>query len=602
MAVLLFIFLSSSLFISLCKAEQPVSSHLFDLSSETESTSDSNSYSSSNESPQPKPKALIVEKENLLIFAFLGVLSGAMMIVYIVVKTEFHYLPESVAVVIYGIIIGFIMHFINTDIVEHLSTFDPELFFLFLLPSIIFESGFSLQKTPFFKNIGPILLFAVLGTLVSFAFVGLSLYGLGQAGASPAMTLKESMTTGALLSATDTVAVLAIFQALNVDPQLYMVVFGESVLNDAVALILFRAAKDGYSIAYSFGIFFLVSLGSLLLGVGIALILSLIFRVVNVARFPPLETIFMIVFSYMSYVLADALSLSGIVSVFFCGMIFNHYGAYSLSPYTTLTSRQLFRTLAFVCETTVFIYIGISIATTKMVFDWPLIIWTTLLPLIGRALYVFPFSFVLNRFMKNKFSLPIQIAMWFAGLRGAVAFSLALDLGGVHGKQIKTATLIFVHFTLFVMGVGTLPLLKILKIKSSSTDQSLDNISKPREKTEKEIPTTTSRTAKAKTVLSTIDTKYLKPWLRRQKPPLAQEAIDIFERLVSSSNERELNRVRAREGYNNVQYEVPVVSPMQSLKEDRNTAILDNQINSDDQVAFEIDDSEDTTDETSLIQ
>jgi len=210
----------------------------------------------------------------------------------------------------------------------------------------------------------------------------------------------------------------------------------------------------------------------------------------------------------------------------------------SLSPYTTLTSRQLFRTLAFVCETSVFLYIGISISTFQFDFDWRLIAWTVLLCLVGRAIHVFPICFILNRFKKNKFSPQIQFAIWFAGLRGAIAFSLSLDLTGAAAPYIKTATLIFVHFTLFVMGCGTLPLLKVLKIKSASSDQSLDNISKPREKT----PRTYG--SKGSNFIKSLDEKYLKVWLRRPVPPLAREAVQLFERLVMTSNEAEMKPQR----------------------------------------------------------
>lgn len=253
----------------------------------------------------------------------------------------------------------------------------------------------------------------------------------------------------------------------------------------------------------------------------------------------------------MSYVLADALELSGILSVFWCGITFNHYGAYSLSPYTTLTSRQLFRTLAFVCETSVFLYIGISIATIKLCFEWSLIVWTVVLCLIGRALHVFPICFVLNKFKKKKFSPQIQLAIWFAGLRGAIAFSLSLNLTFANTQYIRTATILFVHFTLFCMGTGTLPLLKVLGIKSGSSAQSLDNISKPREKTPHSSSSSnlnssssSSRANCLRNFVATIDEKYLKVGLRRNVPPLAREAVELFERLVTTSNETEMKPQR----------------------------------------------------------
>lgn len=338
------------------------------------------------------------------------------------------------------------------------------------------------------------------------------------------------MVFGSLLSATDPVATLAIFQSLNVDQTLYMVVLGESILNDAVALILYRASYyyvEG-NMWQVVGSFFLVNFGSTLLGIAVALALSGILRVINVSRFPPLETIFMVCFSYMSYVLANALELSGILSVFWCGIAFNHYGAYSLSPYTTLTARQVFRTAAFICETCVFLYIGISLPTIPWIFDIRLILWTSLFCLLARALHIFPLSFLINRFKRRKLSWQIQIAMWFAGLRGAIAFSLSLAVEAPNAAYITSTTLVFVQITLFVFGIGTRPLLKLLGIKSAEDDQSLHHITKPREKTLK------TRNTRAANFVSGIDENYLKGWFRRPVQPLAQEALDAFERLASS--------------------------------------------------------------------
>jgi sodium/hydrogen exchanger 8 len=493
--------------------------------------------------------------ENLLFFSFVVILCGAVLIIFVLIELKFHWIPESVAVVIYGIFIGLILKFIKTDVADHLKTFDPELFFLFLLPSIIFESGFSLQKTPFFANIGSIITLALLGTVISFGFIGGSLFGLSKIGLNYPLTLQESMTSGAMLSTTDTVATLAIFQALNVDQQLYMIVFGESVLNDAVGFILFRASEHYHKgeILQTFTVFFIVTFGSIFLGIAVALVLSIILRFINISRYPPLETIFMIMFSYMSYVLADSLELSGILSVFFCGVVFNHYGSYSLSPYTTLTSRQLFRTLAFVCETSVFIYIGISLPTLSMDIDVRLIFSVIVSCVAGRFVHVFLLCNILNFFKTNKLTLKMQTAIWFSGLmRGALAFSLSFDLTSAAAPKIKSATLIFVHFTLFVMGCGTLPLLKFLKIESASSDQSLEHISKPHVKTPhqggRKAPKTSMK-ASAISFLKRVDADYLKRWLRKPMPPLAQEAIDLFEQLVKVSNEPPRER------------ELPVYSP-----------------------------------------
>jgi len=220
--------------------------------------------------------------------------------------------------------------------------------------------------------------------------------------------------------------------------------------------------------------------------------------------------------------------------VFWCGIAFNHYGSYSLSAYTTLTSRQLFRTAAFVCETCVFIYIGISLPTFDYRFDFRLILWSVVACFLGRALHVFPLSFLLNLKKKKKLSWQIQVAIWFAGLRGAMAFSLAMSTESPNAKYMQTTTLIVVHFTLFVMGSGTLPLLKFLKIKTSSSDQSLDNITKQRQKTVQ--PRSKNRAA---SIVSDLDEKYLKYWFRRPVQPLAREAVELFEKLASNTGAEE---------------------------------------------------------------
>ncbi|GAM28659.1 hypothetical protein SAMD00019534_118350, partial [Acytostelium subglobosum LB1] len=462
-------------------------------------------------------------------------LCGAVFIVYILVSLHIPFIPESVAIVVYGIIIGIIARFTNSAMAERVTTFNPDLFFLFILPTIIFETGFSLPKTDFFHHFIPIIIFAVFGTMISFAVTGAGVYVVGLLGWSYPLSAKDSFIFGAMTSATDPVATLAIFQALNVDSTLYMLVLGESILNDATAIMLYRTVEN-----FSLNLlwinlltFFAVSIGSVALGIVMALVLSLMLKFINFGKFPALETIFMIMFSYASYVLANTLEISGILAVFFFGITFNQYGAYSLSPYTKLTSKQLFRTAAFICETCVFIYIGISASFHSFTFNTGLFIWSFVFLLVSRAMSVFPICFILNKIKKDKIPMPIQVALWFAGLRGAIAFSLSLFYKSPSQAYIQTDVLLNVCATLFILGIGTYPLLKVLGIKTASSDQSLNNITQVMSKKTK---------AKERTKLyQSIDDKYFKKWFRRKLPPLSNEAIQIFERLVKFSNEEDID-------------------------------------------------------------
>ena len=172
--------------------------------------------------------------------------------------------------------------------------FDDDMFYFLLLPPIIFEAGFSLQKRAFFNNLGTIMLFAIGGTLLTVIFISLPLYTIGRTGVfrvsgADALDFRSPLDAylfGALISATDPVATLSIMGTMGVDEQLYALVFGESVLNDAVAIVLVRILEqlgnDGFTHPSHFlvgvGQFFLVSLGSVGIAVTICATSALLLR------------------------------------------------------------------------------------------------------------------------------------------------------------------------------------------------------------------------------------------------------------------------------------------------------------------------------------
>lgn len=176
-----------------------------------------------------------------------------------------------------GAIIGFIFKFIshwNIADWTHEETFSPTIFFLVLLPPIIFESGYSMHKGNFFENIGSICVFAIFGTAISAIVMGAGIYSLGRLSLTYELTAKEAFAFGSLVSAVDPVATLAIFNALEIDPVLYMLVFGESILNDAVAIVLtntiIELADTTHGIiwvgSYIVGRFFLMFFASAMIG------------------------------------------------------------------------------------------------------------------------------------------------------------------------------------------------------------------------------------------------------------------------------------------------------------------------------------------------
>ena len=189
-----------------------------------------------------------------------------------------------------GITFGSIVSVVHSDSVSELE-FDEHIFSLIFLPMIIFQSGYSLSLSHFFKRLGKILTFAFVGTIITTTFVGGALFGLSEAGwlGDLHFTLAESMAFASLISAIDPVATLCTFGSLGVEPNLAITVMGESVINDAVSLALFRTFQefvlngyDGYAdIRRQTGLFFYLLALSILIGLFVGAICALQIKLVS---------------------------------------------------------------------------------------------------------------------------------------------------------------------------------------------------------------------------------------------------------------------------------------------------------------------------------
>merc|ERR1719232_2079747 len=419
---------------------------------------------------------------SLAIFFLLFILILSIFLVHFLLKVKFHYLPESLAMVFLGAVVGMIMMSLPEAETKRIEAFSPTMFFLVLLPPIIFESGYNLHKGNFFQNIGSIMVFAILGTAISALIVGGGVYLLGLADVVYQLNFIQSFAFGSLISAVDPVATLAIFQVLDVDPVLNMLVFGESVLNDAVAIVMTIAViESGQSadigiisqIAGGISRFFGVFFGSAVIGTLVAMISSLVLKHIDLYTNPSLEFALMLCFIYTPYALAEGVHLSGIMAILFCGLVMSHYTHYNLSPVTQITMQQTMRTLAFVCESSIFIYLGLGIFSFPHRVELSLVVWSLVLILLGRALNIFPLSLLCNKFRSHQITKKMMVIMWFSGLRGAIAHALSLHLEFDEEirKVLVTTTLIVVLFTTIVLGGGTMPLMKYLERRTSGRNR-----------------------------------------------------------------------------------------------------------------------------------
>ncbi|KAI5309533.1 monovalent cation:H+ antiporter, CPA1 (nhx1), partial [Ascosphaera atra] len=248
-------------------------------------------------------------------------------------------------------------------------TFNYQFFFNLLLPPIILNSGYELNQANFFHNIGTILTFAFAGTFISALVLGLVLY-LWTLLPLDALSVSfvDAISVGATLSATDPVTILSIFNMYKVEPKLYTVIFGESILNDAVAIVVFETAqryKPGsqagsltvISLFEAIGVFLLVFFGSLLIGVIVGVLTALGLKYTHVRRQPKIESCLIVLIAYASYFFSNGVHMSGIVSLLFCGITLKHYAYYNMSRRTQLSTKYLFQVLAQLSENFIFIYL-----------------------------------------------------------------------------------------------------------------------------------------------------------------------------------------------------------------------------------------------------
>ena len=293
---------------------------------------------------------------------------------------------------------------------------------------------------------------------------------------------------GALISAVDPVATLSILgnAELNVDPLLYSLIFGESVLNDAIAICLFKTFFKYYNpdgpdwreseIPRALLSFITVSGLSIGVGVTLGLLPSYLYRHSQLNKYPSLETSLLFCFCYLCYAFAEAIGLSGIMALFFQSIILSHYNSYNLSPTAHVASEQIFSCLSTLTETSVFVYMGMGVFTGRFQnWSFSFSFLALLTCLIGRFFNIFPLSVIANLCRKGsqKLSLKMQVVLWFAGLRGAIAFALSENMPGPNKETYATTTLSICIFTTCVCGGFTDKMLTIFEMKEEPTPELL---------------------------------------------------------------------------------------------------------------------------------
>jgi len=270
--------------------------------------------------------------------SLLGIVS--VLILCSLVKTvlqalQFKWIPEAGGCILVGAIVGAVLTTKMPQYQMTLGSFNDDLFLFILLPPIIFHASLSIDKKKFRMLLFPIVMFAVVGTFLSAVITGFMTHYLTRVFGSLTTTipLLDSMIFGALVSSVDPVATLSILHSMGVSEtnMLYVVVFGESILNDGVSIAMFESLVmhlqganvelDSALIITSLKYFVKVSWMSVAIGVGVGLVCTLYFWMIRGRHDPVGEVATFFCFALLAYYMGDGVGGSGIVSIMMAGFI-----------------------------------------------------------------------------------------------------------------------------------------------------------------------------------------------------------------------------------------------------------------------------------------
>jgi len=403
------------------------------------------------------------------------------------------FIPESLVVIIIGMLLGLIEVEVPDVVIsmQEETLYNKLVLSLFLLPIIIFEAGWSMRHKDFVAQLGYILVFAIFGTVICMVVVAfLTLWTCQWHGICSART---AFAYGALISAVDPVATLATYAHLNVDPLLNIMVLGESIINDAVAIVLFSVLNDKPNAFFAdhttaeiagditLGVLRLLG-GSVGLGIGLGALYVVLIRVTKLSHSPSLAILFIFTSAFFSYTFAEeVLKLSGIITVLFAGMIMSSYSTPHLTVEGRLLTSFLLKQMGSLADMAVFLFVGIAVvyASVRGLIAGCFIM---VFCLVGRGIATVPLAVLCNLCKARKATPPEKqtkltwrhiFMMWHAGLRGGIALVLALDLGkwvdeldGPGTREaLRNATLLVIVVFLLIFGGTTEAALKCMKIQ-----------------------------------------------------------------------------------------------------------------------------------------
>ena len=357
-------------------------------------------------------------------------------------------IPYSVTLVVLGLVAGALLPRGTIEVT-------PELVLLVLVPGLVFEAALRLDLEHLRRTFGWIVLLAAPGVVISALIVALVLR------AATGLPFELGMVVGAMVAATDPVAVIATFRRLGVPRRLATLVEGESLANDGTALVLFSvsvaAISGGGSVAGAAEDIIIAVVTSIGIGLAAGWLASRLMALVDDLA---IELTISIAAAYGTYLLADGLEQSGIIATVVAGVVIGTYGrSVGLSPRALEALDVVWELIAFLLTAFAFLLVGLAISVGDLLAGASSILWGLVGVLVARVVVVYGLLGGTAQLIGDRAHWPkppigwLHVMFW-AGLRGAVAVAMALALPADFPQRALLQQITFgvVLFTLFVQG------------------------------------------------------------------------------------------------------------------------------------------------------
>lgn len=367
-------------------------------------------------------------------------------------------MPYTIGLVLAGLMIG---EFSLLPVVR----MDPHMVLFIMLPPLLFTASYNIDLSKFRYVWGPVLLLGTIGVLISTIIIGCGLhYGLG-------MNALLGLIIGAILATTDPVAVVAIFQKLDVDEKTIYLMEGESLINDGIAVAVFLALEaaliSGFPVSQAINQasinFLTMAGGGLLLGVFFGYGLS---KVQRLYEDHLLQIALTIVVAYGTFIVAENMHVSAIIAVVTASVVFGHMARMEYVSPTTLYSTQVFwDSISFIVNSCIFILVGMELSNPNFYEYRYYIVATLAISIVARLILAYGIApLASSRFYK--ITLPIRHLLFFGALRGALSMAMALSIPlEVEAREmIITVTYSVVLISLVAQGLSIEKLSQIFKL------------------------------------------------------------------------------------------------------------------------------------------